>query len=416
MILIVRLERHRPKDRAVTISDRQIAVPPMPDTVLAVGSSAQVGTIVAGLGASKAFLVADRGVAAAGLVEPIEHHLRAAGIDVRVFDEVDPNPTDRNVDAGLTALRQFGSCVVVLLGGGSAMDCGKYLAMAAPNEGTGVEFAFAPSLGADDTIDFSTLLPARLAEIPPYPTVAIPTTAGTASETNGGGLITDTSTDRKLTFNHDGVKPRSVLLDPALTVGLPPVPTATCGMDVLTHAIEALTSTNNNPLSDGLALQAIRMVSEWLPRVVDAPDDLEGRSQMLFAAHLAGRAFSSGPLLGLVHAMGHPISAVLHQPHGQTLATMLPHVMQFNRAHVAERYGWVSQAMGGSANPDAAIDAVRSLSSSVGTNRTLSDLGATPTDLPVLVEQALSDLIILTTPRYPSRAEVTEIYKVALAE
>ena len=137
---------------------------------------------------------------------------------------------------------------------------------------------------------------ARFPDADPYPTIAIPTTAGTASETDGGGLITDTSTDRKLTFTHDGARPKVVLLDPQLTVGLPPVPTATCGMDVLTHAIEALTSTNHNPLSDGLALQAIRMVGHWLSKVLEDPADLEGRAQMLLASHLAGRAFSQGPL------------------------------------------------------------------------------------------------------------------------
>ena len=215
-------------------------------------------------------------------------------------------------------------------------------------------------------------------------------------------------------FNHDMIKPSTVLLDPALTLGLPPVPTATCGMDALTHSIEALTSSSHNPYSDGLALQAIRMVGEWLPQVMDDPSDIEGRTQMMMASHLAGRAFSSGPLLGLVHAMGHPLSAVLHQPHGQTLATMLPHVMRFNAEVVGDRYALVGQALGADATVEAAIGAVEALSARVGTDKTMTDLGATSDHVPTLTEQALTDLIIMTTPRYPSRAEVTELYHAAL--
>lgn len=397
------------------IADRPIALAPMPDTLLQAGASASLAARIGVLGRQRAFVVTDRGVVGAGIIEPILAALAEAGIEHRLFAEVHPNPTDRNVDAGLVALREFGEAVIVLIGGGSVMDCGKYLALAGPNEGGGTDFAFAPGLADDDTIDFATLAPQRRPDHDPYPTIAIPTTAGTASETNGGGLITDTATDRKLTFTHEGLVPRAILLDPALTVGLPPVPTATCGMDALTHAIEALTSVNNNPLSDGLALQAIRMVGEWLPRVLAEPTDLEARSQMLLGSHLAGRAFSLGPLLGLVHATGHPISAMFHQPHGQTLATMLPHVMRFNRDVVADRYALVGQALGAVADPDAAIVAVEELSATAGTDRTLADLGATAEHVPALVDQALSDLIILTTPRYPTRAEVTGLYETALA-
>jgi alcohol dehydrogenase class IV len=399
----------------VPLVDRPLTLTPMPATVVEVGAWAQLPAQVRAAGTERAFLVADPGVVAAGLVEPMVALLEGAGIEHAVFDGVDPNPTDRNVDVGLEALRSFGPCAVVLVGGGSAMDLGKYLALAAPNEGSGTDFAFAPSLGADDAIDFATLAPRAVPTAAPWPTIAIPTTAGTASETNGGGLITETATQRKLTFNHDGVLPRAVLLDPALTVGLPRAATAACGMDALTHAIEALTSTNSNPLSDGLALQAIRMVTEHLPTAVERPDDLEARAQMLLAAHLAGRAFSQGPLLGLVHATGHPISAVLHQAHGQTLATMLPHVMRFNAEVVGERYGWVASAMGAGDTADAAIAAVGALSERVGTARTLGELGGEASTIPLLVDQALSDLIILTTPRMPSRAEVTELYEQALS-
>jgi alcohol dehydrogenase class IV len=210
------------------------------------------------------------------------------------------------------------------------------------------------------------------------------------------------------------LRPRTILLDPTLTVGMPAKGTAACGMDVLTHAIEAHTSVKSNPYGDALALHAIRLVAKYLPIAVKNGADLEARANMQIASHLAGRAFSSGPQLGLVHALGHPVSGQLHQAHGQTLATMLPHVMRFNRDVVAERYANVGEALGTEVDPDAAIAAVEKLSSTVGTNRKLSELGATSDNIGSLTQDALRDLTILTTPRYPSRGEVHELYAKAL--
>jgi alcohol dehydrogenase class IV len=397
----------------MTISDRPVELAPYGATSCMPGVSAELGARVQALG-PRAFIVADPGVVAAGLLEPLEQSLGAADVEFATFSGVEPNPTDANVADGVEQLRAFGDAVVVLLGGGSAMDCGKAVALTAPNDLTILDYAFSPTLDDNDAIDLGSLLAATVPEKEPYPTVAVPTTSGTASETNGGGLVTDTANDRKLTFNHEAVQPGSILLDPALTVGLPPVPTATCGMDALTHSIEALTSTQHNPYADGLAVQAIRTVGEWLPRVMDDPADIEGRTQMMLAAHLAGRAFSAGPLLGLVHATGHPLSAILHQAHGQTLASMLPHIMRFNLEAVADRYALVGQALGTDADAEAAVGAVQALSSTVGTDKTLADLGATSDHVPALAEQALTDLMIMNTPRYPTRAEVTELYHAAL--
>ncbi|MGY6500296.1 MAG: iron-containing alcohol dehydrogenase family protein [Acidimicrobiales bacterium] len=397
----------------MTLSSRTIAVAPHPHVAFGSGISRSLPEHLRPLG-TRAFLVVDRGVLAAGLHEPIVASLAEAGIEHLVFSDVDPNPTDANVDAGVAALRDFGEAVVVLIGGGSAMDCGKYVALAAANDGGGTDFAFHVGLDDGDQIDFATLAAPKQASVDGYPTLAIPTTSGTASETNGGGLITDTSEGRKLTFSHASVRPSVVLLDPDLTLGLPPVPTATCGMDALTHSIECLTSSGATPYADGLALQAIRTIGEWLPRVMDEPSDLEGRSHLQWASHLAGIAFSSGPLLGLVHALGHPISARLHQAHGQTLATMLPHVMDFNREPCAERYGLVAQALGADRSVDAAIEAVVALSERVGTHRTLGDLGGDEQLVGVLAGDALADLMILTTPRYPDRNEVETLYRSAL--
>ncbi len=365
---------------------------------------------------SRAFVVSDNGVQAAGVLDTVTDALTSDGLEWTAFVDVDPNPTDANVSDGVSALRGFGieGAVIVLVGGGSVMDCGKYIAMAAPSGIDDLSLAFSPELDANDRIDFTTLAPAAQASAACVPTIAVPTTSGTASETNGGGLITRSDDHRKLTFNHPDVKPRVVVLDPLLTVGLPPGATAACGMDVLTHAIEAYTSTAANPYADGLALQAIRLTGQWLPRAVSDGSDVEARAQMQIASHLAGRAFSSGPLLGLVHATGHPVSGTFGVAHGQTLATMLPHVMRFNLDAVSERYADIGLALGPGRDANATIEAVEKLSATVGTDRRLSDLGATEESLEGLTTDALRDMIILNTPRYPNRAEVRGLYERAL--
>ena len=365
---------------------------------------------------TRAFFISDAGVQGAGVLDTVTEALTAHNVEWAAFTDVDPNPTDTNVAAGVAALKSFGieDTVMVLVGGGSVMDCGKYIAMAAPSGINDVSLAFSPDLDDADKIDFSTLSPAARATEPCVPTIAVPTTSGTASETNGGGLITRTEDHRKLTFAHPDVQPREIIVDPTLTVGLPAGATAACGMDVLTHSIEAYTSTSANPYSDGLALHAIRLTGKWLPTAVSDGGNIEARAAMQVASHLAGRAFSSGPLLGLVHATGHPISGTFGIAHGQTLATMLPHVMRFNLDVSNERYGDVGLALGVTSNALDAIEAVESLSATVGTDRTLTDLGATKNDIEHLTTDALRDLIILNTPRYPNRADVRGLYELAL--
>ena len=388
---------------------------PMGKTAFGEGSISALAQHVRDHG-RRAFVVSDAGVQSAGVLEPVTAALSRADLEWIAFVNVDPNPTDANVAAGVAALRDFGldGVVMVLVGGGSVMDCGKYIAMAAPSGVDDIGLAFSPELDAKGRIDFSTLAPPVRVSAPCLPTIAVPTTSGTASETNGGGLITRSADHRKLTFSHPDVQPRAVVLDPLLTVGLPPGATAACGMDVLTHAIEAFTSTASNPYADGLALHAIRLAAQWLPRAVAEGSDIEARASMQIASHLAGRAFSSGPLLGLVHATGHPISGTFGVAHGQTLATMLPHVMRFNLEVVADRYADVGLALGADRDAEAAIAAIEKLSATVGTNRSLGDLGAKPSDLESLTTDALRDMIILSTPRYPVREEVQDLYELAM--
>ncbi len=394
---------------------KNFTLEPMGTTIVGAGSVAKIAEHLRSLG-SRAFVVSDPGVLAAGVLDTVTSVFADNDLEYTTFVDVDPNPTDVNVAAGVSKLKEFGmkDTVVVLVGGGSVMDCGKYIAMAAPSGIDNLSLAFSPELDDRDRINFNTLAPEVRVSAPCLATIAVPTTAGTASETNGGGLITQSTDHRKLTFGNPDVKPRVVVLDPLLTVGLPAGATAACGMDVLTHAIEALTSTKSNPYADGLALQAIRLTGEWLPRAVTDGSDVDARASMLVASHLAGRAFSSGPLLGLVHATGHPVSGTFGVAHGQTLATMLPHVMRFNMETVTDRYADVAAALGVARDAQASIEAVEKLSARVGTNRSLSDLGVKSADIADLTTDALRDMIILNTPRYPDRKDVRELYELAM--
>jgi len=382
------------------LSRSSFEVHPLPRIVFAVGASRRLAELLEPLGASSVLIVTDPGVVAAGLVAPMASALSEAGLAVEVFAGVEANPTDRNVTAGAAILRRLGLPVVMALGGGSAMDAAKAIALLGPNDG-----------GLSDIL-FGTQ-PQR----PGATTVAVPTTAGTGSETNMFGVITDTGSGRKVYIGHPSVRPVITVLDPELTLGLPRYPTATCGMDVLTHAIEALTAVGATPYSDSVALGAIAMVAEWLPRAVADGSDIEARSQMLLASSMAAIAFNVAGL-GACHGTGHPLSARLHAAHGQTLATMLPHVMAFNADVCAAKYARVASALGASGEGDdsarAAIDAVRRLRAEVGVDRSIRALGGSPEMIEQLAADAMADMITFTNPKPVSLEQVVLLYEQAM--
>jgi alcohol dehydrogenase len=223
--------------------------------------------------------------------------LGQAGVEHGLFGAVEPNPGTSVVARGGDALRAFGlaGTVVVPIGGGSSMDTAKALSLYAVNAVPAAE------LGYDN--------PALLAGLP---LIAVPTTAGTGAETNSFGVITDEAAGRKSYVGHPSVLPRACILDPELTLRLPPAATAATGLDAMTHSLESLLSRNPNPFAEALALQVIRTVAGFLPRAVADGSDLEARSQLLFASHLAGIGQASGTGVGLVHALGHALAHGLH--------------------------------------------------------------------------------------------------------
>jgi alcohol dehydrogenase len=361
------------------------------------GVIGKLGKRLRALGAKRALLVTDAGIVRAGIASRVSDAATRDGVAVELFDGVGPNPTIEHVEQGAEVVRQSGVDVVVALGGGSSLDAAKAIALAGANQGPAGAFTFG-------------CRPER----PGKPVIAVPTTAGTGSETNMFGVVTDPALGRKILIAHSSVLPQLVLLDPELSVGAPQSVTGPCGMDVLTHAIEAFTSIRNNPYSDALALSAIEICGRHLPAAYADGTDLEARAQMLLASHLAGIAFSSSGL-GMCHAMGHPLSARLGIAHGQTLATLLPHVMRFNLDACEERYARVATALGSPRHAAGdAISAVEALRERVGCNRSASTLGVGSELIPTLVEDAFADVLMLTTPKPPKPSDVAELYRAAL--
>ena len=351
--------------------------------------------------AARAFIVSDPGVVASGVSARVTDVLRGAGIEVGLFGEVEPNPGMTVVERGGAVLRAFGTAttVVVPVGGGSSMDTAKAISLWAVND------VRATDLGYDDP----DLAPGR-------PLIAVPTTAGTGAETNSFGVITDEAAGRKSYIGHPSLLPVACILDPDLTVGLPPAATAATGIDAMTHSLESLLSRHPNPFAEAMALQVIRTVGTFLARAVADGTDMEARGQLLLASHLAGIGQASGTGVGLVHALGHALGTHGRLPHGTALAAVMPEVLAFYLGTRDRELALVAVALGAAAPSDppdraarAGVDAVADLIERVGQRRTLRELGLGPSIIPALVEDALADPAIRNSPRLPTVQEVTAI-------
>lgn len=378
------------------LASQNFTVPPLPTLVFGQGTSLKLSERIHSLGLHAALIVTDRNLHASGLLDPVIDALKTANIHVDVFDGVEPNPTDKNVEAGAAMLNKHDNACIITIGGGSSMDCGKAIALLAANGGT---------LAA---MQAATPVPARA------PVIAVPTTAGTGSETNCACVITNSVLGRKTYVVHPSILPAFAVLDADLTTGLPPYPTATCGFDVLTHAIEAFVSATSNTYSDAFALDAIGKVAGYLRRVVEDGRDTEARAQMLLASAQAAMAFNVAGL-GTAHGTGHALSARLNAAHGQTLATMLPHVMDYNMPAREEKYAHVARLLdpASPATGTTGIDAVIRLRSDIGIDRSIRDLGGEDDLLPTLVKDAAADPINGFNPRLADEAAYEALYRAA---
>jgi alcohol dehydrogenase len=384
------------------LADRQIEIVLRNKVYFGVGAITRLPEVVAAAGGSRVFVVTDPGVRASGVVDRALAVLTEAGVEHSLFAEVELNPAASTVERGATALRDFGleGTVIVPIGGGSSMDTAKALDLRAANE---------PLTVWELEYDGASLAPGR-------PVVAVPTTAGTGAETNSFGVITDEVVGRKGYIGHPSLLPVATILDPALTVGLPPAATAATGIDAMTHSLESLLSANPNPFAESTALGVIRTVAAWLPLAVSDGTDLEARSQMLLASHLAGVGQASGTGVGLVHALGHALGTRGKLAHGTALAAVLPEVLDFYRGVRDRELALVGVALrvASPTEDDAtaagvAIGAIRRLCEQVGQRPTLRSVGFDERALDLVAEDAIIDAAIRNSPRLPRPAEARAI-------
>lgn len=385
------------------LATAELTLDPKPTAYFGCGKVTEVGGIVAALGGRSALIVTDPFLATTNVVSAVRTSLEAAGLAVTVFDGVTPNPTTSCVDAGSDLAASSRVDVLVPVGGGSSMDAAKGISLGAVN----------PARGAG--LDYSNHF-----DNPALPIVAVPTTAGTGAEVNAFGVVTDVDARRKFYVGHETALPKAAVLDPELTLGLPPKATAATGMDALTHAVESYSSIRRNPYSDGIALQVVTMVAEFLPRAVADGTDIEARSQLLLASHIAGVGFSHTGL-GLVHAIAHPLGGRFNIPHGLALCLVIEDVLRVNLRNRLDRTAQLAFALGvgdtaatAEANAEAAVTAIAALARDVGMTARLEDFGVTAADLDSLVEDTLADAVINNTPVPPTAAEIRTILEKAL--
>lgn len=321
--------------------------------------------------------ITDRGLAALPLARQALDILESAGLGRAIFSDVDPNPSNRNLDAGLVRFRDGGHDGVVAFGGGSGLDLGKAVAFMSGQS--------RPVWDFEDIGDWwRRANPDGIA-----PVVAIPTTAGTGSEVGRTSVIVNADTRVKKIIFHPRVLPTVVIIDPELTVGLPGPITAGTGMDALAHCLEAYCSPHYHPMGQGIALEGMRLVHENLENAYADGSDLEARANMMAAATMGAVAFQKG--LGAIHALSHPVGAVYDTHHGTTNACVMPYVLDFNRSAVTDRLASSAAYLGLRGGYAAFYDRVMQLRESLGIPQTLSEMGVGYERLDELTAMALED-------------------------
>lgn len=341
------------------------------------GRIAEIAEACRVAGIRKPLLVTDRGLASMEITAKTRALVEAAGLGNAMFSEVDPNPSDLNVAAGLKVYREGGFDGVIAFGGGSALDLGKTIAFMAGQT--------RPLWDFEDIGDWWT----RANQAGIHPIVAVPTTAGTGSEVGRAGLITNSALHEKKIIFHPKMLPSVVICDPELTVGMPKFITAGTGLDAFAHCIEAYSSPHYHPMSQGIALEGMRLVKEYLPRAYADGSDIEARAHMMSAAAMGATAFQKG--LGAIHAISHPVGAVHNTHHGTTNAVCMPEVLKFNRPAIEDRFDMVAAYLGIKGGFDGFCAFVEELNASLGIPRTLGGIGVKDADVDALSKSALND-------------------------
>lgn len=343
-------------------------------------------------------VVTDQGLIDAGILAGFFASLEQAGIDYQLFSAVEANPSTDVLDAAVALLKERNCTAVIGVGGGSSIDTAKGVAAMATNPGNILDYE-----GYD-----------KLTQ-PPLPIFAIPTTSGTGSECTASTVFTNKRTLFKTVIVSPRLFPHLAILDPALTLKLPAAITAATGMDALTHAIESYVSRQANPISQAMALQAIRMIAGSLEKTYFVGTDMAAREQMLLGSFLAGVAFSQSKL-GNVHAISHTFGGVFNIPHGIANAALLPYVIKFNLPACPERFRDIAIALGadvtglGVAQAAArTVDAVVALNQAIGIPATIRELGVDLEFLPQMVSDSMRSGNVLVNPRLTTARDVERL-------
>ncbi|MEM6887744.1 MAG: iron-containing alcohol dehydrogenase [Pseudomonadota bacterium] len=341
------------------------------------GRIAEIGGACVAAGIRRPLLVTDRSLAEMEITQRALGILENEGMGRAMFARVDPNPSAGNLMDGLSLYREGAFDGVIAFGGGSALDLGKCIAFMAGQT--------RPVWDFEDIGDWWT----RASPEGIHPIVAVPTTAGTGSEVGRAGVLTNTETNQKKIIFHPKMLPAVVICDPELTVGMPKHITAGTGLDAFAHCVEAYSSPHYHPMSQGIALEGMRLVKEYLPRAYSDGNDSEARAQMMSAAAMGATAFQKG--LGAVHALSHPVGAMHHTHHGTTNAVCMPEVLKFNAPLISARFDAVADYLGIEGGFEGFRCFVDDLNAQLGIPATLTKLGVLDPDIDALVASALSD-------------------------
>ena len=361
------------------------------------GRIAELPDACAQSGIKNPLLVTDRGLANLPITAQTLEIMDAAGLGKAVFADVDPNPNDENLSAGVAAYLKGDHDGVIAFGGGSGLDLGKAVAF--------MSGQIRPVWDFEDVDDWWTRAnPDTIA-----PIIAIPTTAGTGSEVGRASVITNKQDKVKKIIFHPKFLPSTVICDPELTTGMPKFITAGTGLDAFAHCVEAFSSPHYHPMSQGIALEGMRLVKENLPRAYDDGEDIEARSNMMSAAMMGATAFQKG--LGAIHAMSHPIGAVFNTHHGTTNAVCMPAVLELNASQISERFNHVAAYLGLKGGFDGFQRYVQDLNDQLNIPRKLSALGVSDDQTDTLVSAALADPSCGGNPVTLTRKNLTELFE-----
>jgi len=354
------------------------------------------------LGMTRPLIVTDPGLAELPMIKDAIAANETDGLPTGLFSAVKPNPLGSNVEAGVRAYRDGGHDGIIAWGGGSGLDAGKAVAFAAGQTRPLWDFE---DVGDNwKRADADTIAPI----------VAVPTTSGTGSETGRASVITHEETHTKKIIFHPKMMPSIVICDPALVAGLPPALTAFTGMDALAHCFEAYCAPGYHPMADGIAVEGMRLVKDWLPEAFHDGTNLEARAHMMSAAAMGSTAFQKG--LGAIHSLSHPVGAIFDTHHGLTNAVFMPYVMVYNRDAISDRMDRLARYLdlpkGGF---DGVLDWIMELRETFTVPHTAADLGVVSDRLDELSKMAAEDPTAATNPVPVGPPEMRAIYETAIA-